>query len=108
MKTKHKILSWLKGNGIPLGGLTSHDVAALCAATEIAELWIRGDTGNRCLSAGAFNCVVTQMQPDVQYMAFHAIAMVSDWCYRMELWSQSGLSRSLLDNVPECQFAPKR
>ncbi len=108
MKTTHKILSWLKGKGIPLGGLTSHDVAALCAATEIAELWIRGDTERRRLSATAFNCVVSQMQPEVQYMAFHAIAMVSDWCYRMELWSQSGLSRISLDHIPECRFAPPR
>ena len=108
MKTTRKILPWLKGNGILVGGLTSHDVAALCAATAIAELWIRGDTGHRRLSATAFFSVVSQMQPEVQYMAFHAIAMVSDWCYRMELWSQSGLSRIALDHVPECQFAPRR
>lgn len=103
-----RILRWLRDNEIPLGALTSHDTAALRAATEIAELYIRGDFGNRERSVVAFREVVLQMQVSTQFFAFHAIAMVGDWHHRGEVWLNAGLSDSVLANKPECAFAPKR
>jgi hypothetical protein len=101
------ILPWLKHNGIPLGALTHHDVAALFAAVQIAELWIRGDYDYRNLSRVAFYSVVMQMQESTRHMAFHAIAHVGDWCHRPELWYEAGLS-ILASGYPECTFAPRR
>jgi hypothetical protein len=102
------VLKWLKENGIKLGALTSHDTAALLASVQIAELWIRGDYGNRKRSEVAFKAIVEQMQPQTQFMAFHAIAHPSDWCYRWELWRNAGLSQDVLKNVPECAFGPRK
>ena len=102
------ILKWLKDNGIPLGALTSHDASALLAAVQVAELWIRGDYGNRKFSEVAFRSVVEQMQESTQYMAFHAIAHVGDWCHRWELWRNAELSQEVLKHVPECKFGPVR
>ena len=103
-----RILKWLRQNKIPLGALTSHDAAALHAATEIANLWVRGDTNNKPKAAQAFRLVVEQMQPTTSFMAFHAIAMVGDWPHRYELWILSGLPQDLLQHAPECAFGPKR
>lgn len=101
------VIKWLRENGIPLGALTSHDTAALLAATQIAELWVRGDYGHRINSAAAFQLVVQQMQPKTQFMAFHAIAHVADWCHRWELWKQAELPKDVLEHVPECKFGPR-
>ena len=102
------IFTWLKNNDIRLGGLTDHDAAALQAAAQVAELWIRGDYENRPRSAVAFANCVSQMQPKVRYMAFHAIAHVGDWSHRWELWREAGLPEYVLQHVPECTFAPRR
>jgi hypothetical protein len=99
------ILTWLRNNDMSLGALTSHDTAALLAATQIAELWIRGDYGNRKSSAVAFSNVVMQMQEGTRFLAFHAIAHVGDWCHRWELWQQAGLSKPI---GPECKYGPRR
>jgi hypothetical protein len=99
------ILKWLRENKIPLGALTSHDTAALLAAVQIANLWIRGDTTrNRIDSAKAFGLIVCQMQETTRFMAFHSIAHVGDWCHRPQLWHQAELPP--LYRVPECYFGP--
>lgn len=102
------ILKWLRENGIPLGALTSHDASALLTAVQLAELWVRGDHGSQKLSEVAFKNVVIQMQDTTQFMAFHAIAHVGDWCHRWELWRKAGLSSEVLEHVPECKFGPKK
>lgn len=102
------VLKWLRENGIPLGALTSHDTAALLAATQIADLWVRGDYGNRILSAAAFRSVVMQMQDSTRFMAFHAIAHCGDWCHRWELWRASGLSPGNIEYMPECKCGPEK
>ena len=102
-----RILKWLKGNQIPLGALTSHDVAALFAATEIAALWVRGDRHERPRSAQAFRLVVEQMQDSTKHMAYHAIAMVAEWDHRAELWRDAALPVQPLASAPNCKFAPK-
>ena len=102
------IFRWLRDNEMRLGGLTDHDASALLAAVQVAELWIRGDAENREKSAAAFGEVVGQMQPQMRYLAFHAIAHVGDWCHRWELWMAAGLLAQDLQNVPECAFGPKR
>jgi hypothetical protein len=84
----------------------SQDVAALEAAVQIANLWIRGDFDSRTLSARAFGDVVMQIQETTRYMAFHSIAHVGDWCHRRELWRDAGLPAPL--GCPECKFGPRR
>lgn len=101
------ILRWLKENGIRLGALTSHDTAALLAAVQVADLWIRGDYGNRKFSEKAFHGVVMQMQDSTKFLAFHAIAHVGDWCHRWELWRAAELPETVLAHVPECAFGPR-
>lgn len=103
-----RILKWLRANGIPLGALTSHDTAALRAATEIAELWSRGGGEGQRNSAIAFGKVVQQMQETTQFMAYHAVAMVADWSHRDELWIEAELPKHVLERKPECAFWPRR
>jgi hypothetical protein len=71
----------------------------------VAELWIRGDYENRPRSAVAFREVVLQMQPELRYTAFHAIAHVGDWCHRAELWTEASLPD--LHGIPACKFGPR-
>jgi hypothetical protein len=112
------IFTWLRNNKIPLRALTSHDAAALQAAVQIADLWLRGDHENRDLSAVAFHNAVMQMQPKTRYMAFHAIAHPGDWCHRWELWSharlpiagtpEEGRPENTVPYCPECAYGPRR
>jgi hypothetical protein len=106
--SSQRVLKWLRGNEIPLGGLTSHDTAALFAATEIANVWCRADSRNRKNSAVAFACIVGQMQPTTAFMAFHAIAMVADWSHRAELWKEAELDIELVQGKPNCSWGPGR
>lgn len=100
------VLSWLKGNGIGLGALTSHDTACLLAAVQIAAVWIRGDSDSKDSASAAFKNIVEQMQPRTRFMAFHAIAHVGEWSHRWALWMDAGLLAHDLQNVPECKFGP--
>jgi hypothetical protein len=105
--SSQRILKWLRDNGIPLGALTSHDTAALLAAAEIANLWVRSDYGTRKKSAEAFALVVNQMQDTTMFMAYHAIAMVGDWGHRPELWVAARLPADCLLRAPTCKFGPR-
>lgn len=102
------ILKWLRENGIKLGALTSTDTRALYAATHIADCWICGDSHGRPLAEVAFRNTVLQMQKHTQFMAFHAIAHVADWCHRWELWNAAELPADVLQNVPECLYGPRK
>ncbi len=101
-----RILKWLRGNGIPLGALTSHDTACLWASVEIANVWLRGDRNNRLDSAQAYGLIVGQMQSTTQFMAYHGIAMVGEWSDRVTLWDEAHLSFDVLDKAPNCKFGP--
>lgn len=103
--SSQRILKWLRANKIPLGALTSHDTAALLAATEIANLWVCGGRW-QAESAEAFELIVNQMQVKTQFMAYHAIAMVGDWHMRSELWTQAHLPIDIIKHAPKCEAAP--
>jgi hypothetical protein len=102
------ILKWLRQNGIKLGALTSTDTRALYAAVHIADCWICGDLHGKPLAAAAFRNTVLQMQKHTQFMAFHAIAHVGEWCHRWELWHEAELPKEVLEHVPECSYGPRK
>lgn len=85
------IARWLRENGHRLGGLTGQDWPALKSAVHIVELWCASDDSGRRHAAKAFGCVVLAMQPQLRYLAYHAIAHVGDWSHRQELWFDAGL-----------------
>ena len=105
MKTYSTTLfPWLRANLQPgcLGALTSTDAAALRAAVEIVDLY------SSCRSADvakAYGLIVSRMQPQTQYLAFHAVAHVMDWSTRGELWIAAGLNPNL--KYPRCKWEPK-
>lgn len=100
------ITRWLKANLGPrsLAGCTSHDTAALLAAVQVAELWLRGDHNNRKLAAQAFACCVRQMQEGLWHLPYHATAHMGDWSHRSQLWQAAGLP---VIRVPVCRFGPQ-
>lgn len=100
------LLKWLRDNGMRLGALTDHDTRCLLAAVQIAEVWIC--SSDREPIAEAFARVVMQMQDSTKYLAFHCVAHVADWCHRGQLWRESGLPFSVLENRPECTFGPQK
>lgn len=85
------IFPWLRSNlgKRSLGGLTGQDFKALRAAVEIVHLWSYCDAPDEV--AEAFGIVVKQMQPTMRRFAFHAIAHVTDWPQRAQLWEAAGL-----------------
>jgi hypothetical protein len=97
------IAMWLRDNlGPCLGGLTGQDWPALKAAVQIVELWCSADHTGKVHAANAFQCVVNAMQPNLRYLAFHAIAHVGSWSHREQLWQQAGLP--VLQRIPRCKF----
>lgn len=84
-------MSWLKLNLGPhcLGALTGQDTRALRAAVQIVELYQYCDDSQSC--AQAFGLIVRQMQPSTRRLAFHAIAMLTEWEYRATLWELARL-----------------
>lgn len=99
------IARWLRENGFSLGGLTGQDWPALKSAVHIVELWCASDSDGRRCAAVAFGAVVRAMQPQLRFLAFHAIAHVGDWGHRAELWAQAGLEP--LERVPSCKYEPQ-
>jgi len=95
---------WLRENGWSLGGLTGQDWPALKAAAHIVELWCAADSSGRKYAAIAFRHVVESMQPTMRHLAYHAIAHVSDWSFRDQLWYQADLER--LENPGLCAYEP--
>ena len=95
------IARWLRDNGMLLGGLTGTDFAALKAAVEIINLYSFDKQTNTVL---AFGDVVRRMQPQLRYLAYHAIAHVGDWDWRERLWTEAGLDP--LTSIPPCKFEP--
>lgn len=99
------VFPWLKDNlGKCLGGLTGQDYPALKTAVQAVELWVSCDSQGKRHAAVAFQHAVLAMQPQLRYLAFHAIAHVADWPHREQLWTESGLVP--LDNIPVCAFGP--
>ena len=84
------IRPWLKANlgKHCTGALTGTDNRALDAAVQIINLYSY-DPGPEVVEA--FGLVVRRMQPSTQYLAYHAIAHVTDWSFRHELWVAAGL-----------------
>jgi len=91
------VRKWLKANlgENCLGALTGTDAKALDAAVQIMALYSY-DSHPSVIEA--FGNVVRRMQPSTQRLAYHAIAHVTDWSYRSQVWVAAGL--------PE--FAPGR
>lgn len=95
------ILPWLRANGMNLAALTSQDTRALQAATQIMALYNSCDSNaeHRCIAA--FGQMVTCMQPQTRYLAFHAIAHVGDWGFRQRMWEMAELPD--LGAFPRCK-----
>jgi hypothetical protein len=87
-----EIYRWLQCNlgKRCLAPLTGTDTKALDAAVQTAQLWTYCD--NRAAVAKAFGLIVSEMQPSTRHLAYHAIAKVSDWSFRAELWASAGLN----------------
>ena len=104
MKTKNEILKWLRGNKIPLGGLTSHDVEALVTSVNLSNL-ISYETAPEALF-DAYRAIIWEMQPHTRGIAFHAIACELDWSHRYMIWLQAGIK---LDDYPKyvCEGHPE-
>lgn len=100
---------WLKANLGPrcLGGLTGQDWPALKAAVQIIEVWFSSGYEGRKCAAAAFGNIVQVMQPELRYLAFHAIAHVGDWGHRAELWAAAQLGAADLAGKPECKYGPR-
>lgn len=98
------IVPWLKANlgRHALGGLTGTDHKALLAAVQIIELYSYDRDPSLLASFGA---VVRRMQPSQFFLAFHSIAHVMDWSYRLAIWHEAGLPTDI--RVPRCQFEPQ-
>jgi hypothetical protein len=103
------VFPWLRAN---LGkhctaGLTGQDHKALMAAVQTVELYSYCDDGDAV--ATAFGLLVTQMQPNMRCLAYHAIAHVTDWSFRGQLWIRAGLSwddvRGVCANEPKTRVA---
>lgn len=94
MKTKYHcetLLPWLRANGHQLGCLTGQSSKALAAAVQCVALWSYSDSqGERC-AVEAFGACVRAMPTEQRYLAYHAIAHVTDWGQRGKLWSAAGL-----------------
>lgn len=99
------VFPWLRANlGKCLGGLTGQDFPALKTAVQAVELWCASDDRGREFAAQAFGAAVRAMQPQLRYLAFHAIAHVGDWSHRAQLWEAAGLEP--LERVPVCVHGP--
>lgn len=95
------IRNWLKANlgKRCLAPITGTDDKALNAAVQVAVLWTYCD--DRAAVAKAFGVCVNAMQPSTRYLAYHAIAHVSDWSFRAELWNAAELGDI---HAPLCAF----
>lgn len=104
MKTKTEILKWLRANlgDRCLGVLTSTDTHALIASVALTPLVSYSSAPDDLFEA--YGAIVSQMQPQARYLAFHAIACELDWGHREMIWTQSGLT----DQIPasRCKFEP--
>lgn len=102
----HDVGRWLDANlgrGC-LAPLTGTDARALLAAVQVVELWT--DSHSREV-AEAFGLIVRQMQPHTRRLAFHAIAKVSDWGHRQQLWDSAGLPQDVTHTYGCCKFEPE-
>ncbi len=105
MKTQTQILKWLQAN---LGkhcvaGLTSHDTHALVASVAMTPLisW----QGAPSAIFDAYRAVVSEMQPKMRFLAYHAIACELDWSHRAMIWANAGLPPEQAGG--RCEFEPK-
>lgn len=89
MKTDKEILKWLRANGCPTAGLTSHDVHALVTSVNLANL-ISYESAPVPLFEAYFH-IVNEMQDSTRWLAFHAIACELDWSHRAMIWAKAGL-----------------
>lgn len=107
MKTKQPcetLPAWLRANGLNLGCLTGQSSKALAAAVQCVALWAYCDSeGERC-AVNAFGSCVRAIPREQQYLAYHAIAHVTDWGMRAQLWAQAGLEP--LPNPGRCCHEP--
>lgn len=91
MKTQKEIFTWLKANcgkGCT-GALTSTDTYALVTSVALCNL-ISYESAPEELFA-AYHAIVSQMQPNTRWLAFHAIAMELDWSHRFMIWNKADL-----------------
>ena len=105
MKTQKEIFSWLKANLGPrcLGVLTSTDSYALVASVNLANL-IGYESAPDDLFF-AYKAIVTAMQPEARYLAYHAIACELDWGHRRMIWMQAGLAEFIPSS--RCEHEPR-
>lgn len=99
------VFPWLRANlgKHSLGCLTGTDTRALRAAIQVIELYAYDPI--RAV-AQAFGVIVSRMQPETQWLAFHSIAHVLDWSDREKVWTLAGLDLPRLD-TPRCLNEPK-
>jgi hypothetical protein len=106
VKSQKEILRWLKANGLPLGGLTSHDVYALVTSVGLCNLISYESAPPELFEA--YSAIVRQMQPSQRHLAFHAIACELDWSHRRMIWTTSGLSADADGGIPTSRCAAER
>ena len=103
MKTQKEILNWLRGNlgRHCVGGLTSTDTAALVTSVGLVNLISYESAPPELFEA--YRAIVSQMQPNLRHLAFHAVACELDWGHREMIWAQSGLGARPRSR---CEFEP--
>lgn len=87
--------------------LTGQDWPALKAVVEIVNAWTSSDSEGREHCVQAYRAMVLTMQPQCQYLAFHAVAHAADWSHRWELWLLAGLDKELPTKFPGCKEGPE-
>lgn len=100
----YRVIPWLKANlgKGSVAALTGTDTRALRAAVQVVELWQCCDKHKEADCYRCFGLVVSQMQQKTQELAYHAIAMVSDWHVRAGFWARAGLEP--IDKPRRCEY----
>jgi hypothetical protein len=100
------VRTWLKENlgKRALAPLTSTDSRALDSAVHILELWNSCDSKDKGAVMRAFAAVVRAMQPQCQYLVYHAIAQQMEWHSRDEVWALAGLE--VIEDPGVCNYEP--
>ncbi|MDE2104545.1 MAG: hypothetical protein KGL39_45340 [Patescibacteria group bacterium] len=92
MKTQTEMLKWLRANlgKTATAGLTSTDTYALVTSVNLCNL-ISYQGAPPDLFA-AYRAIVSQMQPGLRHLAYHAIACELDWSHRRMIWDRADLA----------------
>ncbi len=99
--------AWLKSNLGPrcCAGLTTTDSLALEAGVALIKLYNHSDERHSHGVLSAYGAAIRCMQPKERFLAYHAIAMDTDWHLRQWIWQKAGLEP--LSNLTRCANEPQ-